>query len=1007
MFFLFNSPASGGGGGPQTATPTLSGPLYGDTSGPATITITNYSATATYNVSVSAGSFIRTAGSILWTLPNTAQSATISVTAQESGQTVSSAGTWIVAVFASPADIPSDMALWASPLTAANSTREGAQLFDGGINNRYFVQDENTDLTGDVDWTHCFWANLGSASTTRSLLGKWDTSGNKRVFVVTYNSGSARFRLAVSRDGTSTAVDTLDATSHTVATNTWAFIRVWHDSAANQIGIQINNGTKHTMSITGGLAPAALASRFAIGISFTGATLIQQWSGSIGPGFSYTRVITDTEATSLYNSGAGKYFEDLTSGEKAGLYGAWSMGEPEGQALDVSGNNRHLNYSPVQPDITTGPVSGTPVNLSMIKSVAAVSPATRTLSSTTGESRPVYMTAAGTGNLFNSKPTFRFNGFGRFFSLSSAMALSGDFYLTGFYAMRCTESTLWSHSSGTGCITVMSPTTTRIVNDAGTVATITHAAIDTNGHVISFSRSASTITMRVDGVSVGTAALGGTITLNQISAHRGHSRRPLFGYLGDTLAYTAALAAAEIGYIDNWLKQQYQPTANPFSPASAFNTAFFEVGVSSESLTGSTVNSITSSVGSMVLAGSGSARPIKQTTGALAPCYEFDGADDVLTAASGFPTGSYTIFMVAQLADGTYTSEENLLGGATSGHKIGIRYDATAVGFDWRPTAVNSGAYSSNQVSRVYLHPTQPSLIAVVYEQWLKRFSIYVNGLLAQQYTVSTDNTDATVQLFAHAGSNFLAGRFKALGIHNAPMQAWQIDEINSYYAHQLNYRPHGLIMSGDSLSAGSPSNNTARFLWHMEVIDERPAGYQQVNYSTAIAGNTTPQQQTIIGLITALRMPGWYSSHNYTFMGGRNDMATGSTPAQAYTNIQNIFTAAYGGGRIGWQVWDKGITHTAAAREDTPGFTASSCAPFNSLIRQGMNLADATLGDSSNTGTLLSTGASHLTETQRNSIFWPGTAAANTTYYLSDQIHFNNEGHRQKALQFIADITL
>jgi hypothetical protein len=53
----------------QTDTPTLSGNTSGAEGGQQVITITNYSATATYTVNVDSGSYVRTDDTITWTLP--------------------------------------------------------------------------------------------------------------------------------------------------------------------------------------------------------------------------------------------------------------------------------------------------------------------------------------------------------------------------------------------------------------------------------------------------------------------------------------------------------------------------------------------------------------------------------------------------------------------------------------------------------------------------------------------------------------------------------------------------------------------------------------------------------------------------------------------------------------------------------------------------------------------------------------------------------------------------
>jgi len=84
-----------------TDTPTLSGDVTGEEATELDVTITNYSATATYTISVQAGSYIRTGDTIAWTLPaytGVDDSHDMNVQAQEPAETISLVAVHTVAV---------------------------------------------------------------------------------------------------------------------------------------------------------------------------------------------------------------------------------------------------------------------------------------------------------------------------------------------------------------------------------------------------------------------------------------------------------------------------------------------------------------------------------------------------------------------------------------------------------------------------------------------------------------------------------------------------------------------------------------------------------------------------------------------------------------------------------------------------------------------------------------------------------------------------------------------
>jgi hypothetical protein len=74
-------------------------------------------------------------------------------------------------------------------------------------------------------------------------------------------------------------------------------------------------------------------------------------------GFWRGRIITDTEITSLYNSGAGKAYANLTTAEKVDLVSYWNLSEASGNRADSHGANTLTDNN------TVGSVTNAPANM--------------------------------------------------------------------------------------------------------------------------------------------------------------------------------------------------------------------------------------------------------------------------------------------------------------------------------------------------------------------------------------------------------------------------------------------------------------------------------------------------------------------------------------------------------------------------------------------------------------------------------------------------------------------
>jgi len=183
---------------------------------------------------------------------------------------------------------------------------------------RYLSITDNASLSaGNIDLTLCAWVYLDSVtggSAGRTIFSKYTTSGNQREHSLLYNltdtSPNNRFAWTVSSNGTATT--TLTATTFGAASiSTWYFVVVWHDSVADTLNIQINNGTVDSVSYSSGIFDSTSA--FAIGALFAPTSPFYLMDGRIDQVGFWKRVLNSTEKTFLYNSGNGRSYAEVAA----------------------------------------------------------------------------------------------------------------------------------------------------------------------------------------------------------------------------------------------------------------------------------------------------------------------------------------------------------------------------------------------------------------------------------------------------------------------------------------------------------------------------------------------------------------------------------------------------------------------------------------------------------------------------------------------------------------------
>jgi hypothetical protein len=174
----------------------------------------------------------------------------------------------------------------------------------------YLSHADNADLSfADDAFTFTGWFNIDSAST-RSVVAKWGSDGAAETCeyaLRTLSGGTLNWRVGNGSGNVSVSH------SATLATGQWYFFAAYHDPAANQIGLSLDGGTAQTASITGGILDGAAS--FAVGR--TGDFAGQYWDGLIDEVGLWGRVLSASEITELYASGAGLAYP-FSAGATAG-----------------------------------------------------------------------------------------------------------------------------------------------------------------------------------------------------------------------------------------------------------------------------------------------------------------------------------------------------------------------------------------------------------------------------------------------------------------------------------------------------------------------------------------------------------------------------------------------------------------------------------------------------------------------------------------------------------------
>jgi hypothetical protein len=219
-------------------------------------------------------------------------------------------------------------------LPDSDSSNKGNQ-FNGS--SYLSVANNSTIQTGDIDYSIAGWVTLDFKSSNRTIISK-TASGGIGEYLLRYDSTADRFYWYMANGAT---YNDLSATSFgSPSTATKYFIYIYHDAAANSMGISVNNGTVDTRATT--ISPTTNTEPLVFGTFYNSGAPSNYLIGILDSWGFWKKKLTADEVTSLYNSGNGRRHCQLSGSLLTNLNFWYDLPENTGTRFDSTSNDNDL-----------------------------------------------------------------------------------------------------------------------------------------------------------------------------------------------------------------------------------------------------------------------------------------------------------------------------------------------------------------------------------------------------------------------------------------------------------------------------------------------------------------------------------------------------------------------------------------------------------------------------------------------------------------------------------------
>lgn len=193
----------------------------------------------------------------------------------------------------------------------------------GIINSGHFTSGSLANVLGAPDsasWnfagdlTVSGWLKYNAPGTGGSMIGtiltRWGSPGQMQ-WCLFWSGAGPQWQFSATSDGTAAGQKDAINTTPMVA-GQWFFVIGWYDSTAHTLNCQVNNGTVNSVAFTGPIFHAAQPTLAHVFTADNVSTYYYTNSVIDEVGI-WTRVLTASERTALYNGGAGLPFSSFTA----------------------------------------------------------------------------------------------------------------------------------------------------------------------------------------------------------------------------------------------------------------------------------------------------------------------------------------------------------------------------------------------------------------------------------------------------------------------------------------------------------------------------------------------------------------------------------------------------------------------------------------------------------------------------------------------------------------------
>lgn len=202
-------------------------------------------------------------------------------------------------------------------LTEVNSPAYASALLGNGIDfelgsSQYAYESTNaasinSAFSGTGEWTMAFWFKPESHTSSASLAGRWHaTNAYKQIGTDLLNTGVLRAYVYT----TSSVV----VTGPTLSDGTWYHVVVWRSIADGKLYLRIDDTTTYSATLSGATniqSVGGVTTPFTVGARSDASNYADGLMDSLTI---WTRAITGSEITALYNSGSGFDYPFSTGG---------------------------------------------------------------------------------------------------------------------------------------------------------------------------------------------------------------------------------------------------------------------------------------------------------------------------------------------------------------------------------------------------------------------------------------------------------------------------------------------------------------------------------------------------------------------------------------------------------------------------------------------------------------------------------------------------------------------